>query len=62
MHEIMRLWPAAISVVLRHRMLCVGCPVASFHSLSDACRDHGLDPSVVIEDIMREIGAAEERP
>lgn len=40
---VMRRWPAAIRVVMRHRMLCVGCPVGPFHSIAEACAEHGLD-------------------
>jgi hybrid cluster-associated redox disulfide protein len=43
MDEIMRRWPATIRVVLRNGMLCVGCPIASFHTLAEAAREHELD-------------------
>jgi hybrid cluster-associated redox disulfide protein len=43
MDGIMREAPAAIRVVLQHGMLCVGCPIASFHTVSDAAREHDLD-------------------
>jgi hybrid cluster-associated redox disulfide protein len=42
MDEIMRLWPATIHVTLRHGLLCVGCPFASFHTVNDAIVEHGL--------------------
>jgi hybrid cluster-associated redox disulfide protein len=35
--------PGAMPVFLRHRMLCVGCPVTPFHTITDACREHGVD-------------------
>ncbi|TPM18172.1 DUF1858 domain-containing protein [Mesorhizobium sp. B2-3-5] len=38
--EMMRRWPASISVILKHGMLCTGCPIAPFHSIAEACRDH----------------------
>jgi hybrid cluster-associated redox disulfide protein len=41
--DIMRRWPATIRVFVDHRMGCVGCPVGSFHSVEDACREHGID-------------------
>ena len=43
MDEIMRLWPGTMRVVLDHGMLCVGCPIASFHTIDDAAREHGVD-------------------
>lgn len=30
-------------VVLDHRLLCVGCPVAGFHTVEDAIREHQID-------------------
>lgn len=43
MDQIMRRWPATIRVVLRHQLLCVGCPIAGFHTVDDAIREHGVD-------------------
>lgn len=43
MDEIMRLWPATIRVVLDHGLLCVGCPIAPFHTVEDAIRAHQID-------------------
>ena len=43
MSDVMRKWPETIRIVLRYRMLCVGCPIAPFHTIADACREHGVD-------------------
>jgi len=43
MDEIMRRWPQTIRVMIRNGMLCVGCPIAPFHTVSDAAREHELD-------------------
>jgi hybrid cluster-associated redox disulfide protein len=37
-------WPATIRVFLNFRMRCVGCPIAAFHSVEDASREHKIDP------------------
>ncbi|MER8461810.1 DUF1858 domain-containing protein [Mesorhizobium sp. M1396] len=42
MDAIMRGWPATNRVILQLGMLCVGCPIASFHTISDAAHEHGL--------------------
>lgn len=42
MDEIMRLWPATIRTILDHGLLCVGCPIAAFHTVDDAVREHGI--------------------
>jgi len=41
--EVMRRWPATIRVFLDFNMGCVGCPIAAFHSVDDACREHKVD-------------------
>jgi uncharacterized protein involved in response to NO len=30
-------------VFLRFKMYCVGCPIACFHTVDDACREHGVN-------------------
>jgi hybrid cluster-associated redox disulfide protein len=35
--------PQTIRVFLAFRMGCVGCPIACFHTVDDACREHGVD-------------------
>ena len=35
--------PSTIRVFLDFRMRCVGCPIACFHTVDDACREHGVD-------------------
>jgi hybrid cluster-associated redox disulfide protein len=41
--EVMTAWPATIRVFLDFRMGCVGCPIAEFHSVDDACKEHGVE-------------------
>lgn len=43
--EVMRRWPATIHVLVRRRMLCVGCPIGPFHTISEACREHAVPES-----------------
>ncbi len=55
MDEIMQLWPATIHVALRHGLLCVGCPIASFHTVNDAILEHGLDEEMFRRELLAEI-------
>ena len=41
--DIMQSAPHTIRVFLAFRMACVGCPIATFHTVDDACREHGID-------------------
>jgi len=41
--DVMRRWPSTIRVFLEFRMRCVGCPIATFHSVDEACDEHSVD-------------------
>ncbi|MCG7393222.1 DUF1858 domain-containing protein [Microvirga sp. ACRRW] len=49
--DVMRRWPATIRVFLNRQMHCVGCPIACFHTIEDACREHGVDPDAFLAEI-----------
>ena len=41
--EIMTRWPATMRLFIERRLLCVGCPIAPFHTLTDVAREHFAD-------------------
>ena len=41
--EVMRSHLTTIRVFLDFRMGCVGCPIACFHTIDDACAEHSVD-------------------
>ena len=41
--QVMNRWPASIRVFMDFRMGCVGCPIATFHSVDEASREHKID-------------------
>lgn len=47
--EIMHRWPGAMRLFIDHRLLCVGCPIAPFHTLTDVAREHHVDEDDLIE-------------
>jgi hybrid cluster-associated redox disulfide protein len=57
MDEVMREWPATIRVILAHGMLCVGCPIAAFHTVTDAAREHGIEEAELVRDLRAVIDA-----
>jgi len=59
MDAIMRETPAAIRVVLQHGMLCVGCPIAPFHTVSEAAREHDLDEDQLRRDLEATVDAGD---
>lgn len=52
--DIMRYWPSTVRVFLDRGMLCVGCPIGGFHTLSNAAYEHGLN----LEELELEIDRA----
>jgi hybrid cluster-associated redox disulfide protein len=55
--EVMRRFPATMSVFLRHRMHCIGCAVGPFHTVSDAIREYDLPAAALLREL-REAAAA----
>lgn len=53
--ELMTRWPETIPVFLRYRMHCVGCLVAPFHTVSDACNHHGTSEEAFCQDLARAV-------
>ena len=53
--DIMRRWPQTIRVFLDFRMKCVGCPIATFHTIRDSCREHFVDLDEFVEALQSEI-------
>ena len=49
--ELMRLWPQTIPVFLRHKMLCVGCLIAPFHTVTDACAEYHLNETAFLAEL-----------
>jgi hybrid cluster-associated redox disulfide protein len=41
--DVMQQWPATLRVFLDFRMRCIGCPIARFHTVADAAREHDVD-------------------
>jgi hybrid cluster-associated redox disulfide protein len=56
--EVMRRWPSTIRAFLDFRMRCVGCPIAAFHSVDEACEEHDIDADVFLPKILETAKAA----
>ncbi len=46
--KVMDLYPATIRVFLAYGMRCVGCPIACFDTVDDACTEHRVDRDVFL--------------
>jgi len=40
--ELMTAYPTAIAVFIKRKMLCVGCPTETFHTIEDVAHNHGI--------------------
>ncbi len=47
--EVMRSYPTTIRVFLDFKMACVGCPMAGFHTVDDACAEYGIERSAFLK-------------
>lgn len=45
--QIFARWPGTACVFLDRGTLCFGCPIAPFHTVTDACVEYGLDEDVI---------------
>jgi|TARA_R110000787_G_scaffold20613_4_gene61374 hybrid cluster-associated redox disulfide protein len=50
--EIMRRWPETIRVMIRHQMLCIGCPLGIFHTVTDAAVAHEVDEAAFTAELL----------
>jgi len=41
--EMFAIWPETAEIFVARGMLCVGCPISPFHTITDACREYRLD-------------------
>jgi len=56
--DVMRRYPATIRAFLDHRMNCPGCPIACFHTVADACREHGVAAEDFLADLRNMVACA----
>ncbi len=51
--ELLERRPQATGVFIKRRMLCVGCPAESFHTLEDAAKLYGINLNDLVTAISR---------
>ena len=56
---LMRQWPGAVGVFIRHGVHCVGCSLAPFHCLKDAAYLHGINEDRLAREITEACGPQE---
>jgi hybrid cluster-associated redox disulfide protein len=56
--EFMQRWPETVAVFERYDMLCVGCLVGPFHTISDACLEHEVEEAEFLQALAQAISLA----
>jgi hybrid cluster-associated redox disulfide protein len=51
--EFLRRHPETISVLVRNRMACAGCPMSPFETLADAMKAYGLNPARFLRELRK---------
>ncbi|MDJ0752068.1 MAG: DUF1858 domain-containing protein [Ardenticatenaceae bacterium] len=49
--EMLKRWPATVKVVHQLRLVCVGCGAAPFCTVAEAAKLHGLEVSMLLEQL-----------
>jgi hybrid cluster-associated redox disulfide protein len=52
--DLLKIHPSVMNVFIKRKMLCVGCPAESFHTLEDVARIYGI----ALETFLRELQVA----
>ena len=56
--ELVSLYPSTVVVFVRHRMLCVGCEVARFETLAEACEIYHKPLEPLLTDLREAVRAS----
>ena len=49
--DLMRTYTATIPIFIRHKMLCIGCPVVRLHDVRQACWEHGIALDAFLDEV-----------
>jgi hybrid cluster-associated redox disulfide protein len=59
--EALARWPQAIPIFFRYRMVCVGCPLASFETLAEIATVYNLNLDRFLSELEQMIQLEQER-
>lgn len=57
--DILGRWPDVSQVFIANRMSCIGCPIAKFHTLKEACQIYLLNFEEVVGQVTPYLEAGE---
>jgi len=53
--EVISKHPETVDIFARHGMHCIGCAIASFETIEQGARAHGIDVKKLVEDLNRAV-------
>ena len=53
--EIVKKYPQSIEILLEHGLQCIGCHVATWETLEQGAKGHGIDVDKLVEDLNKKI-------
>lgn len=56
--DLMRTYKVTIPIFIRHKMMCIGCPVVRFHDVRQACWEHGISIDEFLDEVNLVIAAS----
>lgn len=59
--EVLTQHPELASLFVRHRMICVGCAIARFHTVRDVALMYQLEPDELLGEIHERVGERQAR-
>jgi hybrid cluster-associated redox disulfide protein len=57
--DVLARWPQTIPVFMRHRMACVGCPIAPFETLAEVAAIYALNLGRFLNELEQTIDRTE---
>ena len=51
--------PTAIRVFIDHRMACIGCAIAAYHTIEEACAEYNLEINSIIHEMTEVLSKVE---
>lgn len=55
LNEVIQKYPETIEVFFKYGLGCIGCSYASFETIEEGCKAHGIDADKLVKELNEEI-------
>lgn len=56
--DVLNRHPSTMRVFIGHGMACIGCVIAPYHTIEDACAEYNLEVDSVMREMRHAVGTA----